>query len=713
MKRTYSNILALAIIALFASACTQDALEPTPAVENPTAKAENQITIIFSAEDEKTKTVYSDGGLDTQYELYWEDGDAIGIYGVNGHEYPNRQYNLAEGAGQKVANFANEEVTWTANTEADPNPYRFYAYYPYNAEANANVTEMAHTKVAIEIPGVQVQSGPNSIKHVGKYRYSVANKLGNAGEGVLLSADAGSDIISGLNFKNVTSAFKFSPKNLPDGVKVTSVSVSPINAGVSFGITKGTMDLSKVEAGVEDVLTIEEGPSFVSLDIEGGLGNGEYGFLVVNPEIKAEPYEISYTLSNGKTFKRKNSKGSTTHTSPATGFDPSLRYTAVLDYNNSEEIVTYEESPKTSNCYIVAPKTFFRFDARFKGNSTTEMIDGVAVKAEAIWNTGELGSINYEDGFVTLQSGSKPSNALIAVKDESGKILWSWHIWVTPLDKTNDITINGYGTFMSLNLGALSATTELGDENQGLYYQWGRKDPMFAVSYDPDFTKGNAEFTGNDNGSRSNDFDNNAALIAQSIANPTTYYQYWTGSEATKATKTETSSKRWGYQTTKVRSYDQSWGYTGDEHGTKTIYDPCPVGYRVPTSEEMGFVDNRKSYDENTKVSTFANGLTFAVTGLLDNDIFLYNAGSYLKNNVSSTVPGEFNYGTTNQASSGNTSYNACNTYLWTSTSLADVDAGAVNVILSSSVFNYGNGSSSDNYLKSCGRAIPVRCIAE
>lgn len=748
MKKQFSNILAVALMTLVVSACTQDALELTPGNGGSAKPQGKQITLTFQAEDPVTKTEYSDGGLDSKYDIYWSDGDAIGIYGVNVYEYPNRQYNLSAGAGRKNGNFANPEVTWTANTATDQDPYRFYAYYPYDAMANQGVTSLAHTKVAIKIPGVQVQDGPNSVKHVGKYRYSVASKVGTNNEGVFIFADQGFDVISGLLFKNVTSAFKLTPKNLPSGVRVTSITLTSLESGASFSIRKGTMDLTKVEAGVEEVLNVEESDSFLTLKIEnGGLGNGEFGFLVVNPLVKNVHYEITYTLSDGRTLKRKNASGNTQHTAPATGFDPSFRYVAELDYNNSEEIIEYTVISEHSNCHMVKPDSWYQLDARFKGNSSTESI-GNGVSAEAIWNTGELGSVNYKDGFITFQSGYKPSNALIAVKDASGNILWSWHIWVSPLDKTSDVTVNGYGTFMSLNLGALSATTDLGGENQGLYYQWGRKDPMFAQNYTPDFSA-NPGFTGNDNGSTVNDYDNAANLLAKSIANPTTYYQYWTGSALATSSNTTTewvwqanyktdanknnsvygikSRGRWtwyeidhfdnsenvgnplfGYYTT--TALDNSWGYTGAKEGSKTIYDPCPVGYRVPTSEELAFLISQRNF--------YSNGLKFAITGLLLNDIFVYMDTKTAQNNITAAAPGDFQYLSGLQGNFGSSSYNSNCCYLWTSSVVDGIKSGAVNVIMtadgtyhkSSSSFEYND---SNEYLKSCGRAIPVRCIAE
>lgn len=91
----------------------------------------------------------------------------------------------------------------------------------------------------------------------------------------------------------------------------------------------------------------------------------------------------------------------------------------------------------------------------------------------------------------------KKGNALIVYKVD-GQIFWSWHVWVTD-DPSNGSTYMSYddtkrelsnGTieripanewqWMDRNLGAVSAgiTEEGWTRNNGLLYQWGRKDPI-------------------------------------------------------------------------------------------------------------------------------------------------------------------------------------------------------------------------------------------
>lgn len=256
----------------------------------------------------------------------------------------------------------------------------------------------------------------------------------------------------------------------------------------------------------------------------------------------------------------------------------------------------------TANCYIVAPGSGGSFDARFKGNSTTESVGDVA-DVTLVWQTQpalvtEIGYDKKQQRIYALTASSE-GNALIAAVDDSGNILWSWHLWITDYDPANDFTTqpNTNGTtwtFMDRNLGATS--TEHGSfDSFGMLYQWGRKDPFpGAVS----FTVMNDDYSYEVDGEPTlYDFDGNTlpsigslatshGSIELSIQNPMVFY---------------TNIKR---NTGEVDEYgdeilvddwltgdwietpdDDLWG--GVSH-KKSIYDPSPVGYKVPVCDEAG-----------------------------------------------------------------------------------------------------------------------------
>ena len=220
----------------------------------------------------------------------------------------------------------------------------------------------------------------------------------------------------------------------------------------------------------------------------------------------------------------------------------------------------------TANSYIVTAPGKYKIEL-VKGNSSESV--GEVNGQELLWetyNTDETVTANsviaaldrHIDGgtgdrYLVFETPAtlKPGNALIAAKDASDNILWSWHIWIPE----TTISYSTYGdiytsAIMDRNLGALVATdaanTEADPRSYGMYYQWGRKDPFVAPST-----------------ALSGTMTYNAAKmnIAGTIKNPTAYIK--TGSDSIKDWNTDSATDLWG--------------------ASKTIYDPCPPGYVVPT----------------------------------------------------------------------------------------------------------------------------------
>ncbi len=217
--------------------------------------------------------------------------------------------------------------------------------------------------------------------------------------------------------------------------------------------------------------------------------------------------------------------------------------------------------------------------------------------AHLLWES-ELGLVSQVEllyGYVRFKvpDKTKEGNAVIAVYDKDGNTLWSWHIWITdpPREQVFD---NGTRTITLLdrNLGATADKWTTGDPSTalptyGLYYQWGRKDPSMGpltYNYFPttlitqpyyDYSSHErraAEVVQFPRPSLQNAVENPMFLILPSEQTQSYYYN-------------------WSYEL-----YDFLWGYDPDT-GTmvKTIYDPCPFGYRVPLGE-MGTIFAEDGY---------------------------------------------------------------------------------------------------------------------
>ena len=180
----------------------------------------------------------------------------------------------------------------------------------------------------------------------------------------------------------------------------------------------------------------------------------------------------------------------------------------------------------TANSYIVSQKGAYKFKA-VKGNSSESV--GAVSSAEVLWetfgtdvtpNVGDLvKNVSYKDGEVTFYTAEtfKKGNAVIAAKNASGKILWSWHIWLTD-QPAKQVYYNGAGAMMDRNLGATSATP--GDVGAlGLLYQWGRKEPFLGSSSISDDVE--AKSTGTWPSAVSSNSEN--GTIEYAVSHPTTF----------------------------------------------------------------------------------------------------------------------------------------------------------------------------------------------
>ena len=250
---------------------------------------------------------------------------------------------------------------------------------------------------------------------------------------------------------------------------------------------------------------------------------------------------------------------------------------SVVDLGDITEGIQHYDNPFSSdvkdldadgnaNCYIVNEPGSYKFKAVF-GNEPTNYLKDVE-SAEILWETWNdasevtpnsvLASASFAEDFIILHTPETlhPGNAVIAAKDASGKILWSWHIWVpeTPVQTGSFGGIMG-DDLMDRNLGALVVPSTGGEaidpRSYGLMYQWGRKDPFTAAG----------EFNGKSPATWAGASDEVAPgqiTLAESIANPRLLGHINNGD--------------WT-----VDVDDNYW-----TESEKTLYDPCPPGYRVP-----------------------------------------------------------------------------------------------------------------------------------
>ncbi len=290
-------------------------------------------------------------------------------------------------------------------------------------------------------------------------------------------------------------------------------------------------------------------------------------------------------------------------------------------------------------------------------------------------------------------------NVIIAAYDtKGGDILWTWHIWVTdrPLDQGYS---NGY-TFMDRYLGATFASDNLDDirthlltskgEEVGFYYQWGRKDPMIAG-----FTTVNGDKV------------DIATTIKENIK---TFYGAG-------------DIGRTGWHTAEAGISDGVlWGYRENQNLVKTIYDPCPPGYRVPEhiSWSKGDFMSRKSTSAVSTVKSYLTSSSFTSDGHRRNDVTGSIFYGYTHNGT------DVGCSSTNYYCAGGY-YNLDNKYIWypgtgwISAHRATVGGKIVPFTTETNSYAANNAASFNAVLNGydveaeldMADACPVRCVSE
>ena len=283
-----------------------------------------------------------------------------------------------------------------------------------------------------------------------------------------------------------------------------------------------------------------------------------------------------------------NAYGSITSTQVDVYFRSGMQIRPVEDESTHDlDVYTDLSETATANSYIVPSAGDYKFKATVRGNGASDLA-GVSKNisqseistAELLWASygtatapanGELiRKIGYEDGYVFFSTGMtyKEGNAVIAVKNSSGNILWSWHLWFT--DDNIEGSAQTYpagAVFMDRNLGALAATDASGTSHYGLLYQWGRKDPFL-----------------NSKTTIGGDISSNTYWTPALLGTAQSVIQASSEAELPTVFAAAQSPNTFFYYTSKGWSSELS--STGKDLWAedKTIFDPCPVGWKVPTS---------------------------------------------------------------------------------------------------------------------------------
>lgn len=345
------------------------------------------------------------------------------------------------------------------------------------------------------------------------------------------------------------------------------------------------------------------------------------------------------TISTGYDIELTETTLHTTYEGDQTLKDATPKGSPENPYDLSTEGGTISQT--TANCYVVNAAGTYQLplvygNAKKNGSENRAAYQGGDFKDylnRPISSSSIIGADNavlvWSDGFFmfkdihldatkknlvfTIDSNyMQQANAVLAVRDASNRIMWSWHIWVTerPVYTERHILQDlfvGSNTYelMQCNLGWVDGktvyynqrdltfrftqagsdkTAELKVRQEGetfdykdvgsTYYQWGRKDPLVALknwdSYgykdyrlhetgDPDYVYR---------------YEIGSTTIGNAIQHPNVFYTRTPGA---------TDGNDWnGDHTTTLWNADANGGTLESTTSVKTIYDPSPRGFKVP-----------------------------------------------------------------------------------------------------------------------------------
>ncbi len=423
----------------------------------------------------------------------------------------------------------------------------FIGLYPYDATATASV---ADGTVASSIPATQY-GYPGTFDPAAQLAVGVAQSLGSGALNMNFY-----NVCSGICFTLTKSSYTrivFSGRSQEKLAGAVVVSLANPEAPQAIASQSSVGSITLLPGG--DAATFQKDKDYYISFIPGDFVNG-----------------FTMTFYEGSTSVTRTCEASVKFRRGRFGWVKDVDSADRLSNIRDGELLT--KNGKPANCYIISAPGTYKFPL-VKGNDPDATLDA-ATSAEVLWETENLGpapakgsvvnNVSSNGGFVffDVPSPMKDGNALIAAKDVNGNILWSWHIWLCAgydPDASAQTLAGKDKAMMDRNLGALSNSYNASHAlSNGFFYQWGRKDPFpgslqnYIAS-----TTGGTFFTVMGTQTSFVESTSTTGTLSYAIAHPTEFL-------CPVAPKTN-----WLY-----RVNSTLWG------AEKTIYDPCPAGWKVP-----------------------------------------------------------------------------------------------------------------------------------
>ncbi len=456
-----------------------------------------------------------------------------------------------------------------------------------------------------------------------------------------------------LEFLHTLSAIGFSVKGLSTQI-ITDISIRGVVASGEVSVS----DDGEVEWSLGSRSRVRYSAGIAS-DVEPNVYTAEGltlddGYLMMIPQ-ELDRVRVVVTISNAD---------SSTET---ISLDLSGEWESGRVYDYTINLSNYDYTIEgTSNCYMLHPNgenqtfyipvegrinTFWRDYADDSGTYENMLSSSDEWEATLLWsdfngNTNGFSVERVTSGFspsetvtylcepdfttlgarsamkITLPSNIDEGNFLVAVTCED-KILWSWHLWVSEYNPDEiaasscaeqgvyvytksgvdgevhrydeeDLWATLYDSrfIMDRNLGARDS--DYSSNRDGvLHYQFGRKDPFPSDS------------------SLSPTVVNSCVTFAEAVQSPTTFY--------TRTSEDYSWSEEGLSMGSQYLWFDKSVANDPSSSG-KSIFDPSPLGWRVPRYGVFAALDNSCNYDSQNNLVLYRGVVKLPMTGYRSNN---------------------------------------------------------------------------------------------
>lgn len=591
-----------------AAACTKENCDEMPAGRTVVR------TVRIEAGAVSTRTELAGNGAS----VWWTPGDRIGVFVRSGEEFTSLNAPLTfEGDRAAASGVFSGQITLAAGASS----YTLYAYYPYSELAAPDASALPFT-----LPAAQTQAASGDSSHLGDSDFLVAGAVESATGDfpTLLFRHAFAAVEVNLTASGVLAGRQLAEVTLycTDAATVVKggdlTDMSNMAGDFTFDLTATDNRQAVYRGGSAQInycgVTFAEPPTLGATPVTA--------YLSINP--------ADYSRANGELYVVLRTVDGYTATVTRPGKDVVAAKMMVLTQEVAAGTAPQPEADLSggapANCYVVTqPAQEYSFDATVAGNGVIpagladavrtfegrELSAAVAgTTARLLWQSSphliDAGSVAYADGRIRFRTTTRPTalggNAVIglyASDDPAADAVWSWHIWITDttpaqLDALAESYVMydayeqafgpGSAVMMDRNLGAVyKEDGPYARSFRAPLYQWGRKDPMpwgrvvfdaqdvphtYLTYRNPVQTTGSkgryAGYTGNTYYATAHP----DVFIATTP--DTSYDWYWGGGKGSGPEYR--NDYLWGNPT----------GYTAGQTTEKTLFDPCPAGWKMP-----------------------------------------------------------------------------------------------------------------------------------